>query len=318
MQRPTPPPKARPDSFYFKAFGIAAAVVCVLQLLSPWLTNLIARTTGITTGGDGYVFAESLFAGIAMSAVIVTLWMQRDELRLQKRELRLQRRELKLQREEVVQNRKVMEQQRDEAQHQANALTKQVFESGFFQLMQAVLDQQRSIAYRQDGEVYLSDGALSEAAHNLKLYLHDIDIEELKQYHRQYSFILNDSVIAMWTRSEQHKFVPEDLLTRKASFVYHNRFRGYFDSYVRIVTKSIIQIDKADLSKEQKRWYVSLIAARMTEPGLTLLLYYTFTHQGRSELATPAWKYGLFDNLSDNGLAKPEHRRMSSSIPENL
>jgi hypothetical protein len=46
------------------------------------------------TAGDNFEALSALFSGLAFAALIVTLLMQREELRLQRQELRLTRKEL--------------------------------------------------------------------------------------------------------------------------------------------------------------------------------------------------------------------------------
>jgi hypothetical protein len=62
---------------------------CLLYLPFPLISNTIAGNLG-----DSYGAPNALFSGLAFVGVIVTLLMQREELRLQRRELRLTRREL--------------------------------------------------------------------------------------------------------------------------------------------------------------------------------------------------------------------------------
>jgi hypothetical protein len=71
--------------------------------------------------GDSFGVLTSLFSGLAFAGIIVTVWMQRDELRLQRKELELTREELKATREEM------------KSQHSTAKL--QNFESTFFQML---------------------------------------------------------------------------------------------------------------------------------------------------------------------------------------
>jgi hypothetical protein len=48
--------------------------------------------------GDSFGVLNTLFSGFAFSGVILSLWMQRNELQLQRKELRLQRNELQVSR----------------------------------------------------------------------------------------------------------------------------------------------------------------------------------------------------------------------------
>lgn len=71
---------------------------------APLLGKLVAdpKIASVGAYGDMFGFVNSLFSALAFFAVILTLWMQMEELKNQRKELQLQRDELKLSREEMA------------------------------------------------------------------------------------------------------------------------------------------------------------------------------------------------------------------------
>ena len=83
------------------------ASICML-IMATWL-SLTLITIGMYNGdlnkssqlGDTYGVSNSLFSGLAFGGIIITIWLQSNELRLQRRELRMQRQESRRQREQM-------------------------------------------------------------------------------------------------------------------------------------------------------------------------------------------------------------------------
>lgn len=75
--------------FWVSLVVIGIAIGVPVGVMSAMKLSEAAQT------GDVFGSVNAVFAGLAFAGVIVTLWMQRDELRLQRRELRMQRDELR-------------------------------------------------------------------------------------------------------------------------------------------------------------------------------------------------------------------------------
>lgn len=128
--------KGRRDSARRKAVGkdrvVIAAFAGVIGLWASWGTFLGLKLThwwGADNSiqedagqfGDMFGGLNALFTALAFAAVWWTGRMQQREMQMQRRELRLQRKALRLQREELADTRTVM--------------TRQTFESMFFQML---------------------------------------------------------------------------------------------------------------------------------------------------------------------------------------
>jgi hypothetical protein len=81
--------------------------------------------------GNAFGALAALFSALAFAGLIITILMQREELRLQRKELALQRQEL-------ADTRQVLNEQRKQLASQADSAQKQVFEETFFRLVESL------------------------------------------------------------------------------------------------------------------------------------------------------------------------------------
>lgn len=114
---------------YLGAAGVTSVLVAVWAVLTFCVYPAGAAPSDAIAArgqfGDMFGLANALFSGLAFTALIFSLHMQRRELALQRDELRLTRNELALQREELKLTRDEMALARNEAVKQAQALTEQ-------------------------------------------------------------------------------------------------------------------------------------------------------------------------------------------------
>ncbi|MGG7549794.1 putative phage abortive infection protein [Chryseobacterium arthrosphaerae] len=99
---------------------IGIIIVCL------WLTSLIVLGILVDEGneiGDSFGAVNALFSGFALAGIILTILMQREELKLQRNELELTRKEMQLTRKEFI--------------SQNSTLKLQQFENTFFNLLNA-------------------------------------------------------------------------------------------------------------------------------------------------------------------------------------
>ncbi|WP_372404962.1 putative phage abortive infection protein [Acinetobacter piscicola] len=81
------------------------------------------------TYGDSYGSLNTLFSGLAFAVLIISMFMQRQELREQRKELAQQREELAAQRKEAEQSNKIAEGQRKITEQQARLIEQQIDEA---------------------------------------------------------------------------------------------------------------------------------------------------------------------------------------------
>jgi len=111
---------------------ILLAFVLVLTIILTWVQVAWAptllgaeeeeRLTATGISGDIFGFANSIFSASAFAAFIVTVWMQKHEL--------------KQQREELEMTRGVLEKQQEEMANQNESLGRQRFENTFFRMLE--------------------------------------------------------------------------------------------------------------------------------------------------------------------------------------
>lgn len=87
--------------------AIFLVVLAIWLLFLTWTTYSEWSFEQRGQFGDQFGAISALFSGLAFAGIVISLWMQRDELKLQ-------RKELELQRDEIHQSRMVMMAQREE------------------------------------------------------------------------------------------------------------------------------------------------------------------------------------------------------------
>ncbi len=119
MDEPTPPPK----------------VTIPYKATEPEQTANTDKTKFENVGekygtyGDSYGSLNTLFSGLAFAVLIISLFMQRQELKAQREELAAQRGELTAQRKEAEQSNKIAEEQRIITAQQATLIKQQIDEA---------------------------------------------------------------------------------------------------------------------------------------------------------------------------------------------
>lgn len=91
---------------HFKWFLIISIILLVLVVVYPFIIKWIFETWQISgTFGDSYGALNALFSGLAFAGLIITILIQKKELKNQRKELRLQRAEMIDTRKEFLLNR---------------------------------------------------------------------------------------------------------------------------------------------------------------------------------------------------------------------
>lgn len=114
--------------FYSNMHWLFVGVI-ILFILNGTLTLFIGGWSDRGTFGDQFGAVNALFSGLAFAGLIITILLQRRDLRLQRKDLRMQRKELQL-------NRQEMEAQTAEFEKQNATLLKQTFETTFFHMLE--------------------------------------------------------------------------------------------------------------------------------------------------------------------------------------
>lgn len=109
-----PEDKPKEDPKYFRWF-VFIAFLCISAAIGYGFAMYFAFDEENSRGlfGDSFGALNALFSALAFSAVVVTLWMQRNELKQQREELELQRDELQLTRTEHANHNELFQAQLD-------------------------------------------------------------------------------------------------------------------------------------------------------------------------------------------------------------
>lgn len=86
----------------FRVFAIIAAFIIAFWGTNWFLFLRFAESWSVRGQfGDSFGSVNALFSGLALAGILVTIWMQREELKLQRTELALQREEMAKSREQL-------------------------------------------------------------------------------------------------------------------------------------------------------------------------------------------------------------------------
>jgi len=250
------------------------AIQITIGIITLWISSYFI-TKFLDDGnliGDSYGAINALFSGLALSGIILTILMQREELKLQRNELKLTREEMQLTREEFI--------------TQNTTLSKQQFENTFFQmitLFQNITDQTK---INEAGTIYSGREAFDFVLRQFHNYCSSkAQSEKLKERREQlnpysYKQILNFDEI-------MNEF-------NKVNYKYKNYLDHYFNSFYHIL-KLIHSSENID-----KNFYVSIISSILSKAEKIVFLYKSFQKKQVDDFLTLAIMYELFIDIDDS------------------
>lgn len=258
------------------ALVITVLVIWAVSARLVWLSFDSAAERG--QFGDMFGSVNALFSGLAFLVLILSMWLQRDELNLQ--------------RQELAETRAVMEEQKKEFSLQNSLLRLQTFEATFFQWLGLHHKIVESLRLREH--------------ENRKVFEH-LHSETNGQYQNsmrsRFNQELNDFGRA-WT--EKKGFDLE--IVKQAYYGIYSSYRGHLAHYFRNLYNIVRFIDQAEgLNADQRRFYTNIVRAQLSSFELALLFYNGLSEWG-SKFKGLMEKYGLFNNLEDDLLFQRCHR----------
>jgi uncharacterized membrane protein len=298
---------AKKSSFFRRAWGwiVLAAVAMFLALIftpsivNRWQWLTAAGSTANGAFGDQFGMTNALFSGLAFLALIITLFMQREELELQ--------------REELKDTRKVMEEQRDEFKQQVAAIRKQNFEATFFQLLR-LQDQIRgaiTIRNEHDPTVASTEGrqALTFAADALKRVLRNSPpTSPIETF--LYRRIPLEMQQQLWGKATGERAS----VCERYEYLSKLRLDEPLGHYFRNLYVLLKFIHEADLKKDERDLYLRIYRAQLSQDEWMLVFYNATSAYGREKLLPLLEKHNLFQNFRRTNLADPSHRAWVSSL----
>jgi len=250
-----------------KSIGIIIITIWIISLL---LLGLIVENGNLI--GDSFGAVNALFSGFALAGIILTILMQREELKLQRNELKLTREEMQLTREEFI--------------TQNTTLSKQQFENTYFQMITLFQNITNQTKINESGLIYEGREAIDFVLRQFHAFCsekaHSENLKERRELldRRRYKDVLQfDEVM--------HEF-------KRIDFRYKNYLYHYFNSFFHIL-KLIHSTDNID-----KRFYASIISSMLSKSEKVIFLYKSFQTKEVDDFLTLAILYDLFIDIDDS------------------
>ncbi len=243
----------------------------LLQIINP--SNSLNELAQL---GDSYGAINSLFSGLALAGIVISIYMQSQDLKLNREELKLTRAELALTRDEIKGQTEQLEAQADSMKVQNEQILKQSFESTFFQMLGLHNEIVDSLSVVQQATLFSGRGNEMcrgrEAFHGLfEMYIERKKAED-KMYNKE--------------KIEDFEFYYKDFYDN------HSGEIGHYFRNIYIILKFVDSGDVAD-----KKFYTNILRAQLSTYELALLLLNCYSEHGKEKHKPLIEKYALFEHL---------------------
>ena len=225
--------------------------------------------------GDSFGMINALFSGLAFAGVVGTVYLQIKELKLQRQELRDTRKEIKGQKDQLV--------------LQNNTLTRQNFESSFFQLFNLynnTVDTMKITSHNSfKNEGRKSFLLMHRALNILKTFKSDPPWATPPQRLQDEIMAIQgmDNLVLKATRRLDitKQIILEEIRKRNEEFL--RNYQGEVGHYFRHLNVMLNVVDKDhSLTQQQKNYYISIIRAHISVDELAVLYYYCLSEQEKN------------------------------------
>jgi hypothetical protein len=251
-------------------YAVAIIVFLAVVLLGAGLWFALPDWATRGQFGDMYGVLNTTFSGLAFSALVFTLVLQRKELRLQRQELALTRAELE-------------KQSAAQTEHARTAL-RQSFENTFFQLVRLHNDIVNAIDLVKAGEGTRVTKGRDCFQVFYKRLAEEYEPEARGNTHPAKATIhmLNDVYMRFYAKHEAE---------------LGHYFRSLYNA-VKLVHQSNVP---------DKRLYTNLVRAQLSSNELLIVFYNCLSEMGREKFKPLAIEYALFKHLPINNLLNRTH-----------
>ena len=261
---------------------IGFIVVAGLWIGSYFLIDCYSSNIGEAGSiGDRFGAVNALFTGLAFGGLIITLLMQRDDLKIQMKLLKQQQEEMQTTNTELAG-------QKAQFELQNKTLAKQQFDNTFFQLLNQV-------------------NHVSEKNGHISKELYRILNRELTYSTRtdpNGTVFVNNSPILMHARRTQDEITIENDKHVYNKFSNTNHSLGL---YFRILYGLIKYIHTSNLTLQEQYQYASFVRSQLSEDILLLLFYNCVLGCGEVKFKPLVEKYALLKNIPKNMIAQKIH-----------
>lgn len=255
--------------------------VILVFILNALLFFLFKDSCG--SFGDQFGAANALFSGLAFAGLIVTILLQRKDLRLQRKDLKMQRKELQI-------TNLQLEGQKEQLEEQNKILRIQRFENTFFQMLTQFQEIVNGLTY-----TYNNRGEILEK-HGREIFY---EIFEKVPHHPK----------TKKSTADLYGYTGMRELLEKRGFeeYYKSDTSKHFDHYFRFLYRILkfIQTSPLVTSFEEEYEYTCMLRAMLSRYELVWLYYNGLTY-GKDKLKPLIERYAMLNNLRDDLLVETD------------
>ncbi|MGY6039084.1 putative phage abortive infection protein [Aeromonas sp. AE23HZ002T15] len=161
---------------------------------------------------------------------------------------------IRLQSKELSETRAELKEQSEQFKKQTETLAKQNFEATFFQLLKLYVDSVDNLNFK-----------------NSKSLLMQEKIEEENVVGKQVISILSRRM-TVWNYVDRHDYFHVKINEYIDGFLIE--YGMVIERYIKILDRLLKFVDRTDLSREDKFFYMGLLTAQMSKEEMTFLFYY--------------------------------------------
>lgn len=260
-------PKEKSEKSYL---GLTSLITCIL-IFSAWILTyfILKDKPNAGTIGDMFGSINSLFSGLALAGIILTILLQRNELKLQREELKLTR---------------------NEFESQNKTLKLQRFENTFFSL----LNLHHEIVANMELLITTKTTQGINKTEKERIY------KGRKVFDKKYSLF----VAMLGTNESNYEEIYSNIYLN-SSHLFGHYFRNLYQIF-KLVDYTNFDSNYSRNYEEQYK-YISIIRAQLSDNEMTLLFYNCLHKNGREKFKPLIEKYTFFKNL--NKVVSESHKK---------
>lgn len=277
---------------------IMGIVICLdIWIVGAVLTHLWASEyfTDITAGdsrkalfGDSFGAVNALVSALAFAGIIITIQLQRRDLRLQRKDLKLQHRELLITNDQL-------KGQKQQLEEQNKTLKIQRFENTFFQMLTQFQEIVNNITYSYKDLAGVPRTVKGREAFydSFEVALHETKLQDWNPVHIDHKYIgMRDIIKSFGYSGYMDSFTPT-----------------YFDHYFRFLYRILKFVETTPLVTkfEEEYEYTCMLRAMLSRYEL-VWLYYNGLAYGKDKLKPLIERYAMLNNLRGELLADPKDK----------
>lgn len=272
-----------------------------------WLPQLV-DVGDRGTFGDMFGGLTSLFSGLAFAGIVISIFMQRDELALTRDTLEAQKTELEL-------TRQTLEGQQAEMSAQSQTMARQQFENTFYQLLAYFNTYLTEMKYERDEGRKIFETIRQNlkgtwryvrSGQGGRLFEHGKN--ELAQCDSE-SLVIKQ--LFDWFFSGSTEIQPQGSL-----FPDDKRF---LIPYFRILWNVLIYVDgNGQLNETEKAFYTNIVVSQISTSELFFIFYFCLSNEAEEDWKGLVEKYGLLRHFPEDEFLQSSHLTKDNSDHKQL